>query len=155
MANINLSVWTFWDTLLHVYALFALLPQFFIQLLYWWKQIWVFYEQICSGGPVQSLRACLQNSRCLLTKNLLLIICQNPNLKKIKIKKWPHIFFSEDGAWFFDLIFGCETFPQMSLNFCKVGFPDKLTGLWAFEEHLSYQKYQGPPIVVRWSCSSS
>ena len=26
-----------------------------------------------------------------------------------------------------------------------------MTGLWAFEEHLAYQKYQGPPIVVRWS----
>ena len=44
--------------------------------------------------------------------------------------------------------FGFKTFPPMSLNFCKVGFPDKVTGLWAFEEHLSYQKYQGPPRVV-------
>ena len=24
-----------------------------------------------------------------------------------------------------------------------------MTGLWAFEGHLPYQKYQGPPIVVR------
>ena len=31
----------------------------------------------------------------------------------------------------------------MSLNFCK------MTGLWAFEVQMPYQKYQGPPIVVR------
>ena len=31
----------------------------------------------------------------------------------------------------------------------KVGFLDKVTGLWAFEEQIPYQKYQGPPIVVR------
>ena len=29
---------------------------------------------------------------------------------------------------------------------------DKVTGLRAFEEHLPYQKYQGPPIVVRYVC---
>ena len=25
-----------------------------------------------------------------------------------------------------------------------------MTGLWAFETQLPYQKNQGPPIVVRW-----
>ena len=37
----------------------------------------------------------------------------------------------------------------MSLNFVKVGFHDKVTGLCAFEEQIPYQKYQGPTIVVR------
>ena len=31
----------------------------------------------------------------------------------------------------------------------KVGFYDKVTGLWAFEEQIPFQKYQGPLIVVR------
>jgi hypothetical protein len=30
-----------------------------------------------------------------------------------------------------------------------------MTGLWAFETQLPYQKYQGPPIVVRWLSSLS
>ena len=25
-----------------------------------------------------------------------------------------------------------------------------MTGLWAIEVQMPYQKYQGPPIVVRW-----
>ena len=37
----------------------------------------------------------------------------------------------------------------MSLNFSKSSFPDKVTGLWAFEVWMPYQKYQGPAIVVR------
>ena len=40
----------------------------------------------------------------------------------------------------------------MSLNFVKVAFPDKVTGLWAFEVRMPYQKYQGPAIVVRCVC---
>ena len=52
----------------------------------------------------QALWAWFQNSRCLFTKNILIII------------------------------------------------NNKVTGLRAFEEHLPYQKYQGPPIVVRYVC---
>ena len=40
---------------------------------------------------------------------------------------------------------------QCHKTFVEVGFPDKVTGLRAFETHLPYQKYQGPPIVVRCS----
>ena len=47
--------------------------------------------------------------------------------------------FSEAGGWFY-------FWPS---PFVKVGFLDKVTGLWAFEGHLPFQKYQGPPIVVR------
>ena len=32
----------------------------------------------------------------------------------------------------------------------KVGFPDKVAGLWAFDTQMPFQKYQGPPIVVRY-----
>ena len=32
----------------------------------------------------------------------------------------------------------------------KVGFPDKVTGLWAFERQMPFQKYQGSAIVVRY-----
>ena len=39
---------------------------------------------------------------------------------------------------------------QCHQTFVKVGFPDKVTGLRAFEGQMPYQKYQGPPIVVRW-----
>ena len=35
------------------------------------------------------------------------------------------------------------------MSLIKVGFPDKMTGLWAFEVQMPYQKYQGPPTVVR------
>ena len=38
---------------------------------------------------------------------------------------------------------------QCHQTFVKVGFPDKVTGLWAFERQMPFQKYQGPPIVVR------
>ena len=31
----------------------------------------------------------------------------------------------------------------------KARFSDKVTGLWAFETQMPFQKYQGPPIVVR------
>ena len=35
-------------------------------------------------------------------------------------------------------------------TFVKVGFQDKATGFWAFEEHmLYYQKYQRSPTLVR------
>ncbi len=46
-------------------------------------------------------------------------------IEKIKIKKRPHIFFLRSEADFF----GFKTFPPMALNFCKVGLPDKVTGL--------------------------
>ena len=39
---------------------------------------------------------------------------------------------------------------QCHKTYVKEGFPDKVTGLWAFEGQMPYQKYQGPPIVVRW-----
>ena len=58
-------------------------------------------------------------------------------------------YFFEVGGW---LIFGFKSFPPMSLNSFKLGFPDKMTSLWAFELQLSYQKYQGPPIVVGYVC---
>ena len=51
-------------------------------------------------------------------------------------------------GWFLNIT-PLKTFPKRSLNFVKVGFPDKMTGLWAFEGQMPYQKYQGPPIVVR------
>ena len=38
---------------------------------------------------------------------------------------------------------------QCHLTFVKVGFPDKVTDLWAFEVQIPHQKHQGPPIVVR------
>ena len=38
----------------------------------------------------------------------------------------------------------------MSLNIVKVGFHDKVPGLWAFEAQMPFQKYQRPPIVFRW-----
>ena len=37
---------------------------------------------------------------------------------------------------------------QYHQTFVKVGFPDKVTGLWAFEGQIPYQKFQGPPIKV-------
>ena len=40
-------------------------------------------------------------------------------------------------------------------TFVKVGFTDKVTGLWGFEGQMPYQKYQGPPIVVRLSLNNS
>ena len=30
-----------------------------------------------------------------------------------------------------------------------------MTGLWAFETQMPFQKYQGPPIVVRWNKNSN
>ena len=34
-------------------------------------------------------------------------------------------------------------------TFVKVEFYGKVTGFWALEAHVPFQKYQGPPIVVR------
>ena len=34
--------------------------------------------------------------------------------------------------------------------FVKLKFHDKVTGFWAFEGHLPYQKYHRPPIAVRY-----
>ena len=39
----------------------------------------------------------------------------------------------------------------MSLTFVKVGFYDKETGFLAFEVQMPYQKYQQPPILVRFT----
>ena len=35
-------------------------------------------------------------------------------------------------------------------TFVKVGFHDKGTGFGAFEEQMPYQKYQQPPILVKY-----
>ena len=71
---------------------------------------------------------------------------RNPNLKKLKNKKRPHFIFLRLEAEFF---LALKPSLQCHQTFVKVGFPDRITGLWAFEGQMPYQKYQGPPIVVR------
>ena len=66
-----------------------------------------------------------------------------PQKMTLKIKKQT-LFF-----WGWRLIFlALKPSPQCHQTFVKVGFPGKVTGLWAFEGQMSYQKYQGSPIVV-------
>ena len=48
--------------------------------------------------------------------------------------------FSEAGGWFY----------FWASPFVKVEFLDKVTGLWAFEGHLAYQKFQLLTTVVPW-----
>ena len=65
-----------------------------------------------------------------------------------KTKKWPHFFLRLEA----DFV-GLWNLPRDVLKlFVKVWFHDKVTGLWAFEVPLPYQKYQRPPIVVRCLC---
>ena len=51
-------------------------------------------------------------------------------------------------AGFFFMILKHSLFSHQT--FVKVQFYDKGPGFWAFEEHLPYQKYQRPPILVRY-----
>ena len=57
---------------------------------------------------------------------------------------WPLTASTTLGVDFF----GFKIFPQMSLNFGKTTYHDKVTCFWAFEVHVPYQKYQQAPIVV-------
>ena len=72
---------------------------------------------------------------------------RNPYSKKLENKKRPHLIFLRLEADFF---LALKPSLQCHLTFVKVGFPDNMTGLWAFEGQMPYQKYQGSPIVVRW-----
>ena len=48
-----------------------------------------------------------------------------------------------------ELFLALKPSPICQLTFVKVWFPDKVTGLWAFETQMPFQKYQGSAIVVR------
>ena len=63
-----------------------------------------------------------------------------PKKLKFKTKIWPH-FFSEVGG---GLFWALKPSLQCHQTFVKVGFHDKV-----HEGHLPYQKYQLPPILVR------
>ena len=55
-------------------------------------------------------------------------------------------YFFEVGGWLF---LALKPSLQCHKTYVKEGFPDKVTGLWAFEGQMPYQKVQGSPIVVR------
>ena len=62
-----------------------------------------------------------------------------------KTKKRPHFFLRLEGFFWF------KTSPLLSLNFCKSRI--KLLVCEHYEVPMPYQKYQRPPILVRYMCS--
>ena len=62
----------------------------------------------------------------------------------IKNKKRPHFFLTSKAD-----VLALKPSLQCHWTFVKVGFHDKVTGLWAFEVQVPHQNYQQPPIVVK------